>query len=110
MSKENIVVTKKEVEEIEIVEEEEEDEEEQIVEKTQEDFRVAIRDVASEVLSYSMIEPTKRKEFSDEIKKNKTCQEYIDEQLYLKYLQTQNQHIKFGIVFSYLYIKTLNHL
>ena len=91
-------------------ESEEEKEEGMIVEKTQEDFRVAIRDVASEVLAFSMIEPTKRKEFSDVIKKNKTCQDYIDNELYLKYLKTQNKHVKFSITFAYLYIKTMNHL
>ncbi len=98
---------------INIIEEKETQEPEEnkdIVSETVNDFRTAINDVALEVLSYGMLDPTKRKPFAMELKKNKICQEYVDSQLYLKFLQTNNPHIKFSIVYSYLYIKQINSL
>ena len=99
---------------INIIEEKEtqepDEEDEDIVSETVNDFRTAINDVALEVLSYGMLDPTKRKPFAMELKKNKICKDYVDNQLYLKFLQTNNPHIKFGIVYSYLYIKQINSL
>ncbi len=88
----------------------EEEEDKDIVSETVNDFRTAINDVALEVLSYGMLDPTKRKPFAMELKKNKICQEYVDSQLYIKFLQTNNPHIKFSIVYRYLYIKQINSL
>ncbi len=99
---------------INIIEEKEtqepDEEDEDIVSETVNDFRTAINDVALEVLSYGMLDPTKRKPFAMELKKNKICQEYVDSQLNLNFLQTNNPHIKFSIVYSYLYIKQIHSL
>ncbi len=92
------------------VDDEEVDDEEDVVETQVDNFRDAIKTVSMEVASYTMIDPVKRKKFADELKKNKVCNSYVDEQLYLKFLKTDNPHIKAGIVYSYLYIKTLNGL
>ena len=57
---------------INIIEEKETQEPEEnkdIVSETVNDFRTAINDVALEVLSYGMLDPTKRKPFAIELKK-----------------------------------------
>ena len=90
--------------------EEEEDDEDDVVDTQVDNFRDAIKTVTMEVASYTMIDHVKRKKFADELKKNKVCNEYVVSQLYLKFLKTDNPHIKVGICYAYLYIKTLNGL
>ena len=57
-----------------------------------------------------MINPDKRIRFSNALKENKTMNEYVDQQLYVKFLKTNNPHVKAGIIYSYLYINELNKL
>ena len=74
------------------------------------DYSKTIRHGIIDFSSYAMIDPAKRKTFGEALKADATINEYVDEQLYTKWLKTNNPHFKAGIVYSYLYLKELNKL
>ena len=74
------------------------------------DYSKTIREGIIDLSSYTMVNPDKRKSFSESLRKDETINDYVDEQFYIKWLKTNNPHFKAGVVYSYLYIKELNKL
>ena len=102
-----------------IKEQDEEDEEEPKQTKTtiavvkndkETDYSQTIRHGVIHLSSFSMLNEDKRKRFEEDLKKDETINNYVDDQFYTKWLKTNNPHVKAGIVYSYLYIKNLNTL
>jgi len=73
------------------------------------EFADSIKDMAYEALVIPM-SATKRPAFKDDLKKNKTIDHYLDQQLNTTLLRSCNSHIKFGVVYSYLFYKNFMQL
>lgn len=76
---------------------------------SEKDFTDSIKDICYEALTLPMIQ-TKKTQFKGELKQNKTIENYLDYQLNIQLLKNCNQHVKFGVVYSYLYWKNFMSL
>ena len=74
------------------------------------DFSKVVREGVIHLSSFSMFNEDKRKRFEEDLKKDETINNYIDDQLYTKFLKTNNPHFKCAIIYSYLYMKHINSL
>jgi len=73
------------------------------------DFVESIKDVSYEVMTLPMIHGKKQK-FKSDLKANKTINKYLDDQLNIQLLRSVNKHVRFGVVYSYLYWKNFMEL
>ncbi len=74
------------------------------------DYSKTIRHGIIDLSSYTMIGEEKRKRFSNDLLKDETINEFVDDQFYTKFLKSNNPYIRAGIVYSYLYLKNYNTL
>ncbi len=81
-----------------------------IQEDTEIDYSKTLREGILDFSSFTMIQPEKRVNFAKDLKQSKVLNDYIDNELYTKYLKTHNPHIRASIVYSYLYMKNYNVL
>ena len=101
-----------------IEEDEEQDEEEpkkisknKLIETiTEEEHIKMAREFVIDLSSYTMVIPEKRVKFSKDLKENKTINDYVNNQALFKIFKSNNEHVRAGVVYSYLYIKNLNCL
>jgi len=68
------------------------------------EFADSIKDMAYEALIIPM-SATKRPAFKTDLKKNKTIDNYLDQQLNTTLIKSCNSHMKFGVVYCYLFYK-----
>ena len=73
------------------------------------DFVDSIKDIAYEVLTAPMA-TTKKPQFKQDLKENKMIDKYLNDQLNVNLLKSCNDHVKFGVVYSYLYYKNFMSL
>ena len=97
--------------------EENEEENEEIIPKnklietiTEQEHIVLARHFILDMSSYTMPGEDKRKRFSKDLKENKSMNEYINNQALFKIFKSNNEHIRAGVVYSYLYLKNYNTL
>jgi len=76
---------------------------------TEAEFGESIKDIAYEVMSFPMIS-AKRTPFKEDLRQNKVIGSYINTQINSNLLHATNQHVKFGVVYSYLYYKNFMSL
>ncbi len=76
----------------------------------EEDHIKMAREFVLDVSSYTMVNPEKRMKFAKDLKDNKTMNDYVNNQALFKLFKSNNEHVRAGIVYSYLYIKNLNCL
>lgn len=76
---------------------------------SEKDFADNVKDVAYEILSAPMVQ-TKKNAFKEDLKQNKTIDHYLDHQLQTQLIKSCNHHIKFGVVYSYLFYKNFMSL
>ena len=76
----------------------------------EEDHIKMAREFVLDVSSYTMVNPEKRMKFAKDLKDNKTMNDYVNNQALFKLFKSNNEHVRAGIVYSYLYIKNLNVL
>ena len=74
----------------------------------EEDHIKMAREFVLDVSSYTMANPEKRMKFAKDLKDNKTMNDYVNNQALFKLFKSNNEHVRAGIVYSYLYIKNLN--
>ncbi len=77
---------------------------------TEEEHIKMAREFVIDLSSYTMVNQEKRVKFSKDLKENKTINDYVNNQALFKIFKSNNEHVRAGVVYSYLYIKNLNCL
>ena len=77
---------------------------------TEEEHIVMAREFVIDLSSYTMVNQEKRVKFSKDLKENKTINDFVNNQALFKIFKSNNEFVRAGVVYSYLYIKNLNCL
>jgi hypothetical protein len=70
------------------------------------EFSDTVKNAVFEAMTLPMTAPTKRVSLKAKLVESKTCNKYIEKNLYLNALHACNDHIKFALTYSYLFYKT----
>ena len=90
----------------ELKEEEHEKKEEEIEELLDNSEILEIKDGFIDLLSYSHLDPTKRKIFANRLSKSSIVDNYVNDNVVFKLFQKANSNIKFACVYGLHYFKT----